>query len=120
LREAVTADPDLLLLPSIPDELTRSVIDHQTGVRRERLVVLNQILLRMAQAEAIHEDLQALANEARELDTSWSEIGRAAGVTPQSAHRRWDPDARRKHAEYQRTQRIRPAELADPVEPEDQ
>lgn len=69
---------------------------------RALLMALGLVSLRMIQSEIVRDDLEALAARARELGGSWSDIARAAGITPQAAQRRWDPIARRKHAEYRR------------------
>ncbi len=53
--------------------------------------------------------LQAAAEDARAAGASWRRIGEALGIAAQSAHKRFDPRARRRHAEYMRA-RYRPAE----------
>ncbi len=51
----------------------------------------------------------ATAEDARAAGASWRRIGEALGIAAQSAHKRFDPRARRRHAEYMRA-RYRPAE----------
>ncbi len=53
-------------------------------------------------------ELQAAVQDARACGASWRRIGEALGIAPQSAHKRFDPRARRRHAAYMRD-RYRPA-----------
>ena len=69
---------------------------------QESALVLGALALGMVHAENIKAELQTLATRARQLGHSWNEIARAAGVAPQTAARRWDDEARKRHRDYQR------------------
>jgi hypothetical protein len=47
-------------------------------------------------------DLQACVETARGLGATWRQVGDALDITPQTAHKRFDPEARRRHAAYMR------------------
>lgn len=48
-------------------------------------------------------ELNEAVEGAREGGASWREIGAALGIAGQTAHKRFDPGARQRHAEYMRT-----------------
>jgi hypothetical protein len=54
-------------------------------------------------------DLHQAVECARARGASWRQIGEALGIAGQTAHKRFDPRARRRHADYMRTryQRMR-------------
>lgn len=91
-------------------------------VRREALsTALAGVAVKYGEIEYHRAALDQLVAEARRTGASWSDIGRAAGITPQAAHRRWDPAARRKHSDYQRQAKnstARPVLDVDSLEPE--
>lgn len=88
--------------------LGRALTGEYAQQLEDRTTVLVQTLgliaTRMAQAEKIRLDLSEAVSQVRELGATWRDIGRAASITPQAAHRRWDPRARQQHNEYQRRQ----------------
>lgn len=59
--------------------------------------------------EAGRAALQQAVEEARTVGASWRRIGETLGITAQSAHKRFDPAARRRHADSMRRhyQRLR-------------
>lgn len=105
LRDGLQADPALLEISSPPSELVDTFLQQQTRIGRERVGALGMVALRTLQAEALKASLDSLVDEARDLGATWSDIGRAAGITPQAAHRRWDDVARQKHTDYERARR---------------
>lgn len=73
----------------------------------------------VAEAQANLEEANAQLHEAVEVarlrGDSWRTIGSALGITGQTAHKRFDPTARKRHADYMRAryQRAREARLTD-------
>jgi len=63
-----------------------------------------EVLARIAEAneqiEAHRANLDRLVGVAREAGVSWNKIAKAVGVSAQSAHKRWDPEARAKARKY--------------------
>jgi hypothetical protein len=47
-------------------------------------------------------DLNHAVDDARAGGASWRKIGEALGIAGQTAHKRFDPNARRRHADYMR------------------
>jgi hypothetical protein len=89
------------------DEALRAQLVEDLGAlasERERAIgeVLGSVALLMARASKIRNDLQETVHTARQLGVSWPDIAKAAGITYQAAMRRWEPEAKRKHTEYQR------------------
>lgn len=64
--------------------------------------LLGLFALRAAQVEVIKERQQKLVEEARAAGASWNDVGLASGTTAQSAFRRWNAEARKKHTKYTR------------------
>ena len=62
-------------------------------------------------------DLQRSVESARSDGATWRQIGEALGITAQTAHKRFDPGARRRHAEYMREQSRRRRASRDDVLP---
>lgn len=81
--------------------------DERLRKRRNRLPELANLAIRAVQADFVRDDLARKVEAAREAGASWSEIGRAVGITPQAAHRRWDADAKAKHRDYHRKKRAK-------------
>ena len=52
--------------------------------------------------ERAREELQRSVEAARSDGATWRQIGEALEITAQTAHKRFDPKARRRHAEYMR------------------
>lgn len=75
----------------------------------ERMVLLGRIAFWIGQAEYTKDALGRSVEEAHDAGIGWSAIGRAAGISPQSAHRRWDTSARQKHSDYRRNRDTRPS-----------
>lgn len=71
----------------------------------EPLCVLSRCNAALEEAKA---ELYAAVDAARAAGASWRRIGEALGIAAQSAHKRFDPRARRRHADYMR-ERYRPA-----------
>ena len=97
LEAKTTAAADAII-----ETLSHTAMDRAHTVLRDRVEVLSQIGILMALSDRLRDDLQAWVSRARALGVSWSDIAQAAGVSPQSANRRWDPDAKQKHRDYQR------------------
>ncbi len=76
------------------------------ALEARRLELVEQSLGRISTATQLIEEtkaeLQSHVEGARSLGASWADIGRAAGITPPSAMRRWDPEAKQRRADYQR------------------
>lgn len=90
------------------------LVEGQTEAESERLSVLGEIALRSEQAAKVRQRLIDLVDKARTMEISWSQIGKASGISLQAAHRRWDPEARRKHNVYQQRRKRRdPSEDSD-------
>ena len=52
--------------------------------------------------DAARTELQRCVESARRDGATWRQIGAALGVAAQTAHKRFDPNARRRHAVYMR------------------
>lgn len=91
---------------------TANMLDQVVGPlgpdRRHVTDALAQVALKSGEIEFHREELDGIVEEARSTGASWSDIGRATGITPQAAHRRWDAEARRKHSDYQRQAKKKP------------
>jgi hypothetical protein len=87
-------------------ELTSDAIAESSARHEQDYGLLGDIAIRMAAAERTKLELTELVARAREVGITWTDIARAAGITPQAAQRRWDPEARRKHTEYQRQRSV--------------
>lgn len=60
--------------------------------------------------DGLRRELDLAALEARELGATWTQLAKAAGISAPSAQRRWDPESRERHRNYQRDRfRSRPA-----------
>ena len=66
-------------------------------------LALEKVTAGMEVAALTRTDLQFVVDVARTLGASWNRIGRSAGITSQAAQRRWDPAARQRSNEYQRS-----------------
>jgi len=75
---------------------------------RTQSLTLSRIALRSIQAELLRSLLDTHVQEARELGASWRAIAAATGISPQAAHKRWDPEARAKARKYMREYSGRP------------
>ena len=64
-----------------------------------------QIADLMAQEQHIASQLQLLVNDARARGSTWQEIGESAGISRQTAHRRWTDKGRQGHRNAQRLRR---------------
>lgn len=91
-------------------ERTETLVRHDkedNAPIRERLLGL--LALRHAQIEVLQAEEELLADAAREFGASYRELGHVTGVTAQSAHRRWNKEARQKHSAYTRERYFRGA-----------
>lgn len=61
--------------------------------------------------------LQGSVEAARADGATWRQIGESLGITAQTAHKRFDPEARRRHATYMRDRNQRLNASRDDVEP---
>jgi transposase-like protein len=72
---------------------------------------LEEILTRVTetseQIEVERSNLDHLVAMARERGASWNKIARAVGISAQSAHKRWDPEARAKARKYMQDYSVR-------------
>lgn len=68
-----------------------------------------------AELDAASAQLKRAVESARLRGDSWRTIGAALGITGQSAHKRFDPKARQRHADYMRAryQLAREARVTD-------
>jgi hypothetical protein len=87
------------------NELTDRFVASNDVQDRRLVDALGLLGVRMAQGARLRRDTDAGVAEARALGGTWSDIARAAGITPQAARRRWDPDARKQHSDYERTRK---------------
>lgn len=92
---------------SAPTEVAE-FIDQLDEADRPCARELGEIALLKVRSDRVRAQLNAAVMRAREAGCSWNLIGRAADVSPQAAHRRWDDEARRKHSEYERARRAAP------------
>src|SRR5262249_18399945 len=69
--------------------------------------VLGTLAVHTAETARLRADADELVVKARELGASWRDVSRAAGITPQAALRRWDPEARKRHSDYAREHKRR-------------
>jgi hypothetical protein len=83
-------------------ELLLGVVNEELPEDDEgRLVgLLGQIAAKAALANAIRAELEGDVSEARELQATWAEIARAAGIRPQTAYKKWDPAGKESHRKY--------------------
>jgi len=85
--------------------LERAIEQHITSeytAEKELARSLGRIAVIDSNIQQLRDDLNSAVREARERGASWSDIGRALGIRPESAMRRWDPVAKEKHTSYQR------------------
>lgn len=90
------------VLTAFYESLERDFYDERHEQLQRLLPALAMITLRTVQTQFIKEDLDELVQKARQDGASWRHIARAAGISPQAAHRRWDADAKARHREYAR------------------
>jgi hypothetical protein len=64
--------------------------------------LLALVSMNTVEIERLRSETDSLAKAAREAGASWAEIGRAAGISYQSAHQRWSPGGKEKHRARQR------------------
>lgn len=91
-------------------EQTPTAADGDTGTEALDGVAAAQAELDRASAQ-LHEAVEL----ARVDGDSWRTIGAALGITGQTAHKRFDPKARQRHADYMRARyrRVREARVTD-------
>lgn len=88
------------LLTLVPDE-----VDDAAAEQGGRHMLVAQISVTALEIERRREELDELVALARASNIGWKAIGSAVGISMQSAHRRWSPDAKAKHAERERQRR---------------
>jgi len=107
------------IIPSVleDDALQRSSLSDQVAdrlqsvhgaelARRERLeAALGSIAATAQGIRELNSQLDQQVANARSLGISWRHIAAVVGISGTAAHRRWDAEANRKHAEYQRNRR---------------
>jgi hypothetical protein len=93
-RPPVTPDPQSSLIESIRAS--------ESERRALKAHILGEIALNVADIKSLNEKLDENVLLARELGIPWTAIGDAVGLTFSAAHRRWDPNARAKHANYRK------------------
>lgn len=124
--EIPSVNRDLQFLPITEEEVEsaratvsariEALLSEGVSGRLERRPLLEQVSQRSLQIELLQNALRLAVDRARAAGASWNEIGRAAGTTPQAAHRRWNEDARKWHRDYVR-ERYRPAAKDQPSAP---
>jgi hypothetical protein len=102
VHEAIDKAENILSIQSASEP---SDIEIDSSLAEEALHALGMIALRVRQDKYVRADLDEQVSSARAAGMSWANIGKAAGISSQSAQRRWDPKSRRNHAEYQRNWR---------------
>jgi hypothetical protein len=84
------------------------IADTARNAELEQRASVDQLLGELATTSSAVADLNSrldsIVSIARDLGISWRQIADAVGISGSAAHRRWDPEARRKHAEYRRNQ----------------
>ncbi len=80
---------------------------HQSEEDRDLLEQLSRIAVHMALSQHLKQQLSDDVDGARRLGASWRDISKVTGVDRHAARRRWDPDARRRHRDYQRERLLR-------------
>jgi hypothetical protein len=77
--------------------------------------VLDGVAAAQAELDEAGAQLHEAVEAARLRGDSWRTIGVSLGVTGQTAHKRFDPKARQRHADYMRAryQRAREAQVTD-------
>lgn len=73
----------------------------QTVPKRSRQTIISELEQSADHLKAAEARLDELVIEARDAGATWEEIGRALGVTTQTAHRRYSPDALQKELDRQ-------------------
>ena len=101
----------------VDDLVTRMSAESRT-VDVQIVAALAQVVLFDAQIGKLNQALDQAVSASRDYGATWTDIGRAAGIRPESALRRWDPTARAKHTKYQRERQQTKAASAS--SPEDQ
>lgn len=99
-----TKMPEADTQPNLSQQESLQVRD---AYREQLAAVLGAITTIQANIELANAQLDETVHLAREMGASWQAIGESAGVTHQSAHRRWSPGAKEKHAEDVRKRRER-------------
>jgi hypothetical protein len=85
-------------------QIIQQHVAEASASERTAVDALGRIAMLTTSLDRTRGELDDSVRAARSLGISWNAIGRAAAITPQAAHRRWDAEARRKHAAY-RSQR---------------
>jgi hypothetical protein len=93
-----TSGADIAVLRKRLNDALDQVENHEAAADQ----VLSQISETAEQIEALRGSLDHLVALARERGASWNKIAKAVGISPQSAHKRWDPEARAKAQQYMR------------------
>lgn len=71
------------------EDVEAAVLDRWESEHMQASAAVTRIRAARAQTAAAERDLEAAVAEARSHCVSWETIGRAAGITRQSAHARW-------------------------------
>ena len=118
-RIAEQAESSTKSLDAVCDELDEWIGLLQTAERAPSTEAGTEALDGVAAAQAELDKASAQLHDAVELarlrGDSWRTIGEALGVTGQTAHKRFDPKARQRHADYMRARyrRAREAQVTD-------
>lgn len=107
LRDAGNAYPSV-----VADAIHLNVetsLPAETRQEAERLQALGRIAVLVGKVEQVTRNLHEAVEQARAAGARWSDIGEAAGISPQLAWRRWDPQAREKNRQASRKRRERPS-----------
>lgn len=87
------------------EEIAEQAVNAAFDRDRTRVFILHQLGVALEQIDNLNERVERLVHIARQCGATWAEVGEVADVTPQAAMRRWDAQAREKHAAYQRQKR---------------
>lgn len=85
---------------------------------RNQTQFLGYLALDVARTEMLRGNLDMFVLAARESGATWADIGKAAGISPQAAHGRWNPGAKERHRDYQRQLRQRGKPDSQPINAE--
>ena len=113
-RIAEQAESSTESLIAVCDDVGEWIALSQTAETLDDMAV-EGIAAAQAELEKAGAQLQRAVESARLRGDSWRTIGAALGITGQTAHKRFDPKARQRHADYMRAryQLAREARVTD-------
>jgi len=100
LLEALDDHATLEELAALHNEYLASRIDKLD--KPDTAGLLARLALTSVQIDRLRLDLDETVDQVRAAGATWTDIGAATRISQQAAHRKWDPDARKKHSDYER------------------